>query len=107
MDASPELDCLVCAIDLGTTYSGYAYAEKSEYQDDPLKIMVPNWIDRSSVTISNKTPTTLLLDKDQSFVAFGYEAETTLVELKKRGENDDYFYIPQFDFMLHDNLEKV
>ena len=107
MDASPELCCLVCAIDLGTTYSGYAYAAKREYQYDPLNIMVPNWVDQSSVKISHKTPTTLLLDKDQRFVAFDYEAKTSYAELEKKGKNDDFFYIPQFDFMFQDTLEKV
>ena len=88
MESSPEFSCLVCAIDLGTTYSGYAYAEKRENQYDPLNITVPNWVDRSSFRISKKIPTTLLLDKDQSFVAFGYEAENTYNydELVKKGK---------------------
>ena len=107
MDASPELCCLVCAIDLGTTYSGYAYAEKREYQYDPLNITVPNWFDPSPNTFSNKIPTTLLLDKDQSFVAFGCEAENTYAELEKKGKNDDHIFIPQIDFMFQDTSEMV
>ena len=114
MDASPEFCCLVCAIDLGTTLSGYAYADKRKYQDDPLNITVQNWIDSvknlsdlSSYSITKKTPTTLLLDKDQSFIAFGYEAKTIYDELQKKGKNHDYIYIPQFDFMFQDTLEMV
>lgn len=107
MDPSPELCRLVCAIDLGTTLSGYAYADKRDYQYDPLNITVPNWIDPYSVTITRKTPTTLLLDKDQRFVAFGYEAKTTYEELEKKGKNVDYIFIPQFDFMFQDTLEMV
>ncbi|XP_022321479.2 heat shock 70 kDa protein 12A-like [Crassostrea virginica] len=105
MDPSPEFCCLVCAIDLGTTLSGYAYADKRDYQYDPLNITVPNWIDPSSFTITKKTPTTLLLDKDRRFVAFGYEAKTTYDELEKKGKNVEYIFIPQFDFMFQDTLE--
>ena len=107
MEPSPEFCCLVCAIDLGTTLSGYAYADKRDYQYDPLNITVPNWIDPYSFTITKKIPTTLLLDKDQRFVAFGYEAKATYDELEKKGKNVDYIFIPQFDFMFQDTLEMV
>lgn len=29
---------IVAAIDFGTTYSGYAYSFRDEYQKDPLKV---------------------------------------------------------------------
>lgn len=31
---------VVAAIDFGTTFSGYAYSLKNEYEKDPLKVCV-------------------------------------------------------------------
>lgn len=106
MAMSSDFYSLVCAIDFGTTFSGFAYAPKVEYQYDPLNISVPTWDAPSSVQISYKTPTTLLLDKDKNFVAFGYEAENTYAELAEDELNEDYFYIRRFKLRLHDDLKK-
>ena len=54
---------------------------------------MPNWDAPSTIQISYRAPTTLLLDKDQNFVAFGYEAENTYDELAEDEENEDYIYI--------------
>nr|XP_022321189.1 heat shock 70 kDa protein 12A-like isoform X3 [Crassostrea virginica] len=108
MDASSECYLLVCAIEFGATYSGYAYSSISDYQNNPMNIIVPKWY--SSLffrrPLSNKTPSTLLLNKDKDFVAFGYEAETFYAQLADEGENEDYYYIKQFDFNFQDTLEK-
>lgn len=106
MAMSSDFYSLVCAIDFGTTFSGYAYSPKVEYQYDPLNISVPNWDAPSSVQISYKTPTTLLLDKEKQFVAFGYEAENTYAELAEDEENEDYFYIRRFKMRLYDTHNK-
>ena len=34
---------VVAAIDFGTTYSGYAYSFKSEYEKNPLKVFIINF----------------------------------------------------------------
>ena len=52
---------MVCAIDFGTTYSGYAYSMRG----DPLKIYCPQWRSGMSTLASNKTPTTVLLDRNK------------------------------------------
>ena len=106
MAVSSDFYSLVCAIDFGTTFSGYSYSPKIEYDHDPLNISVPNWDAPSSVQISYKTPTTLLLDKDKNFVAFGYEAENAYAELAEDEENEDYFYIRRFKMLLYDTLKK-
>ena len=106
MAESSDFYSLVCAIDFGTTFSGYAYSPKVEYQYDPQNISVPNWDAPSSIQISYKTPTTLLLDKDQNFVAFGYEAENTYAELAEDEVNEDYFYIRRFKMLLYNTLRK-
>ena len=106
MAVSSDHYSLVCAIDFGTTFSGYSYSPIVEYEYDPLNISVPNWDAPSSVQISYKTPTTLLLDKDKNFVAFGYEAENKYAELAEDEENDEYFYIRRFKMLLYDTLKK-
>ena len=106
MNVSSDPYSVVCAIDFGTTFSGYAYSPRVEYQYDPLNITVPHWDAPSSVQISYKTPTTLLLDKDKKFVAFGYKAENKYAELAEDENDQDYFYIRRFKMLLYTTLQK-
>ena len=106
MDVSLDPYSVVCAIDFGTCFSGYAYSPRIEYQYDPLNINVPDWDAPSSVQISYKTPTTLLLDKDKNFVAFGYKAENKYAELAEDENDQDYFYIRRFKMLLYNTLQK-
>ena len=106
MAVSSDYYSLVCAIDFGTAFSGYAYSQTAEYVHDPLNIAVPNWETPLSVQISYKTPTTILLNKDQKFVAFGYEAESKYAELAEEEENEDYFYIQRFKMLLYNTLRR-
>lgn len=67
---------LVAAIDIGTTYTGYAFSTRSDFDEDPLKITTNQaWVAGHKYHLSLKTPTTLLLDKAGKFIAFGYDAE--------------------------------
>ena len=106
MAVSSDFYLLVLAIDFKTTSSGYAYSPKVEYKYDPLNITVPSWDAPSSIQISYRAPTTLLLDKDQNFVAFEYEAENTYAELTEDEENRDYFYMRQYKMLLYNTLRK-
>ena len=106
MAISSDYYSLICAIDFGTTFSGFAYSSKKEYDYDPLNIAVPNWDTPPSVQISYKTPTTLLLDKDQKFLAFGYEAESRYAELVENERNGEYIYIRRFKMLLYNTLRK-
>lgn len=105
MAVSSDFYSLVCAIDFQTPSSGYAYSPKVEYQYDPLNISVPNWDAPSSLQISYKAPTTLLLDKDQNFVAFGYEGENTYAEYG-RGRRKRGLFLQQFKMLLYNTLRK-
>ncbi|XP_062593151.1 heat shock 70 kDa protein 12A-like [Saccostrea cucullata] len=93
----------VVAIDFGTTYSGYAFSTRSEFfkdnEKDIEKIYTVHW--NSGSLMSEKTPTTLLLDKDQNFVSFGYDAETLYSRLPEE-EKKKYFYFRRFKMMLYD-----
>ena len=93
MAETPSPWPVVCAIDFGTTYSGYAYSMRTEYERDPLKIETnPLWMYDALGTL--KTPTCILFDKSKNFHSFGYDAErkyTTIAEntQHKTGESDD------------------
>lgn len=67
--------------------------------------------------MSRKTPTTLLLNPDQSFCAFGYEAEnkfSKMAEIENNSESDDevknvkkekcsdYHYFQKLTMILHE-----
>lgn len=106
MAISSDHYSLVCAIDFGTTFSGIAYSLKREYRDDPMRITVPDWNAPSSVQISYKTPTTILLDNKRKFVAFGYEAESKYAEFAEDEEHEEYFYCRRFKMLLYNTLRK-
>ena len=80
----------VASIDFGTTYSGYAFSSKDEWERDPLKIHTNVW--NSSNLMSAKTPTTLLLSPKKEFLAFGYDAENIYSESKDNFASFYYFH---------------
>lgn len=80
---------LVCAINIGSTYSGYAYAYNLN------EVIISEWNTPSHLPVSYKTPTSLLLDNFEEFVAFGYEADSKYAELVEDGYQSDYFYCHQ------------
>lgn len=94
---------LVAAIDFGTTFSGYAYSLRHNFQKEPLKISTNNWVCGGQGFISLKTPTTILLSPDQQFNAFGYEAEDKYSNLVEDGEHHAWYYFRRFKMLLHNN----
>ncbi|CAG2191386.1 unnamed protein product [Mytilus edulis] len=95
---------LVAALDFGTTYSGYAFSTRSDFQKDPLIIHTNQaWNAGGRQLLSLKTPTVLLLDKNKKFVSFGYEAENQYSDLMMDKEHEDYFYFHRFKMRLHKN----
>lgn len=84
-------ELVVCAINIGSTYSGYAYA----VVDDLNEVIISEWNTPSHLPVSYKTPTSLLLDNFEGFVAFGYEADSKYAELVEDGYQLDYFYCHQ------------
>ena len=66
---------VVCAMDFGTSCSGYAFCfkEGSSYEAERI-FMNKNWGENVGAQ-SYKTPTTVLTGPGDEFVAFGYEAE--------------------------------
>ncbi|XP_062588781.1 heat shock 70 kDa protein 12B-like [Saccostrea cucullata] len=76
---------VVCAIDFGTTYSGYAYSMRPDYERNPLNIESnPPWFNEGQGT--SKTPTCILFDKSGNFHSFGYDAERKYATLAERAQ---------------------
>jgi hypothetical protein len=92
----------VVAIDIGTTYSGYAFASKEVFARDPRHIEINVWAGSKLRTL--KAPTTVLLDENKELVAFGFEAENLFSELVLDNEHKAYFYFHQFKMLLHNQV---
>lgn len=96
---------LVAAIDLGSTFSVYAFAWRDDIKNYPLKSHIHYWQASNGSLISSKIPSTVLLDNGAQFVAFGFEAESKYAELLEDGEGEDYFYFPHFRMMLYGHVK--
>lgn len=71
-NSSDEWDVVV-AIDIGTSFSGYAYSDKKEIKNNHINLNI--WNANTTVSQTSKAPTVVLLDKNKKFDSFGYEAE--------------------------------
>ncbi|XP_045203603.2 heat shock 70 kDa protein 12B-like [Mercenaria mercenaria] len=94
---------LVAAIDFGTTYSGYAFSLKHDYQADPAKVSVnQNWVAGSMALVSLKAPTAVLFNEKKEFESFGYEAENQYSEYALDGEDRKHYFFNRFKMKLHE-----
>ncbi|KAL3831481.1 hypothetical protein ACJMK2_023222 [Sinanodonta woodiana] len=79
---------VVAAIDLGTTYSGYAYAFHSEKR-----------------RVTDKTPTTIIFKPNGDFHSFGHDAENKYDNLVNDDDYQDWYYFSRFKMTLHGQTE--
>ena len=103
-DETQETDdyVAVVAIDIGTTFSGYAFSTKHK----PENVRVNrNWAAERGFA-SYKTPTCVLFDGDGEFKSFGYDAQEEHSFLSTE-ESMEYFYFDRFKMLLHDNSVKL
>ncbi|XP_063414960.1 heat shock 70 kDa protein 12B-like [Mytilus trossulus] len=99
-------DCLlVAAIDFGTTFSGYAFAFKSDYKEDPLKISGFTWTLGSQAGLSLKTPTCVLFNPRGDFDSFGAEAEEKYTALAESEDHQSWYFFSRFKMQLYKNHE--
>lgn len=78
----------IAAIDLGQTYSGYAFSFQYEPNSIPNSIYTCEW--QNDSLISNKAPTSVLLNKNKKFLAFGYNAESRYaISLENNTDEED------------------
>ncbi|XP_062573871.1 heat shock 70 kDa protein 12B-like [Saccostrea cucullata] len=94
---------LVAAIDFGTTYSGYAFSFRVDFDQDPSRIKAYNWIAGSQSLISHKAPSVILLKPDKNFDSFGYDAEDKYASLTELSEHEGWLYFKRFKMALHKN----
>ncbi|XP_062582262.1 heat shock 70 kDa protein 12B-like [Saccostrea cucullata] len=101
--ASKCLNLIVAAIDLGTSYSGYAFSVKHDWG----RVMTSIWQGGSLLT--HKAPTCLLLKKDQSESYFGYEAEDRYAEHTAYDNKDyeNYYFFQNFTMILHEDVNHI
>ncbi|KAK3580557.1 hypothetical protein CHS0354_009514 [Potamilus streckersoni] len=98
-----DLTILVAAIDFGTTYSGWAYSFRHQYNNDRTKISAKVWL--GGKLMSEKAPTTVLIEPDgKTFKAFGYDAEDMYADLSNKGKHRDWFYFRRFKMLLMDKI---
>lgn len=91
-------NCLIAAIDFGTTYSGHAFSFKHDYKKDPLNITAHKW---STDSLTHKTPTSALFDENKTLIAFGYEAEKQFRELSEDNKHHDHYFFERFKMQLY------
>ena len=87
----------MAAIEVGTTYSGFAYSFKYYW----TKIIVNQYPRVGYLT--HKAPTTLLLNPDKSFCKFGFEAEKEYAGLAEEEKHRDYFFFRGLESIFKPN----
>lgn len=90
---------MVAAIDFGTTYSGYAFSFRHEYEADKLKISTNLWAHNSG--LSAKAPSALLIGPDRQIVAFGYDAQRKYADIVENEFDADYLFFQKFKMALY------
>ncbi|KAK3108409.1 hypothetical protein FSP39_007406 [Pinctada imbricata] len=98
---------LVAAIDIGTTYSGYAFSFSHDFKENPTKISVKHWLSSTSNLVSEKTPTCVLFDQNDEPHAFGYEAEEVFTEISQEDpeEAKKWSMFRRFKMQLYNNVQ--
>ncbi|XP_052060702.1 heat shock 70 kDa protein 12A-like [Mytilus californianus] len=92
---------LVVALDIGTTYSGYAYSTVVDFKTNPLNVQyIQSWNAGRKRMVSHKTPTCLMLNKNEKLVAFGYEAEAAYAKLIADEGHKNSYYFHRFKMKL-------
>ncbi|XP_052790091.1 heat shock 70 kDa protein 12A-like [Mya arenaria] len=95
------MSLLVASIDLGTTFSGWAYSYKHDYKTSRNSIRTKNW--HASSHISQKAPTVVLIKPDgKTLHSFGYDAESKYADLAETGDHKDWYYFRRFKMLLFD-----
>ncbi|XP_052075675.1 heat shock 70 kDa protein 12B-like isoform X3 [Mytilus californianus] len=79
---------VVAALDLGTTYSGFAFSTRQ----NPLDIQHVENI-----------PTLLLINPEKKFVGFGNDAIRIYSELVKTGQHTGHYFLQKFKMDLYEN----
>ncbi|XP_076117720.1 heat shock 70 kDa protein 12A-like [Mytilus galloprovincialis] len=90
---------LVAAIDFGTTFSGYAFSFRHDYEADKLKISTNLWPHNSG--LSTKAPSAVLIGPDRQVVAFGYDAQKKYADILETDNGAEYMFFQKFKMILY------
>ncbi|BES99519.1 heat- shock protein [Nesidiocoris tenuis] len=100
---NPPVYDIVVSIDLGTTYSGYAYAFARNPSDKQIHMMRQS--EGGDRGLNNqKVPTVLLLTPEEKFHSFGFAARDFYHDLDPQ-EAKSWLYFDRFKMNLHNNME--
>ena len=92
----------VVALDFGTTYSGYAFNSRGDFNENPLNIRTnQGWQADGTPMISMKAPTSILIRRDGTYVAFGYEAEDKFYSEMEGDDRENVMLFRRFKMKLH------
>lgn len=83
---------MAAAIDFGTTYSGYAFTARHEFQRDPTKARLKSWEDPTSSMMHNKTSTCILFNKEKEFSKLGFEVEAKYLNLILDNDHENWHF---------------
>ena len=95
---------LVASIDIGTTYSGYAFSfahEQTGNEADPDRIHVNTWESEGGSRTYFKTPSCLLLHANGNLDCFGNEALERYKDLEEDKKHRDVYFFREFKMTLH------
>ena len=112
LNTNPESDSsewdIVVAIDIGTSFSGYAYSDKKEIKNYNINLNI--WNANITVSRTSKAPTVVLLDENKEYHSFGYEAEENYAEHIENNTSTqkEYYRFRNFKMRLyHEKVNKV
>lgn len=88
---------LVVCLDIGTTYTGYAYS----FIKKPDEITVRKWASEGTM-LSPKAPSSVLLTPELSFHSFGYDAERKFSDLHAKNDHKSWNFVNGFKMVLND-----
>ena len=87
------------AIDFGTTYSGFGFAEANVMGESGIQVF-RGW-GRGQGFSFYKTPTCVLLSPDGNFNKFGHAAVEAYAKHLAKGDNKDFIYFERFKLVLY------
>ncbi|CAC5415331.1 unnamed protein product [Mytilus coruscus] len=111
MASSASVKPVVAAIDFGTTFSGYAYSIKDDYdkylqrKTEQPKINCPTW--SAGGWMTHKAPTCVLFRPNQTFHSFGYESRDYFKDNPNKEDLTKWFYFEHFKMMLYKEKDEL
>lgn len=90
---------IVVALDVGTSYSGYAYSDKKEIKREDINLN--EWSGNFTHDKKAKCPTVVMLNEDKSFNSFGYKAEDFYAKMVKDKTHLKYYRFRDFKMKLY------